>query len=134
MVINCILINITFSRTPVTVPAISTTASGENMFVTCQFEFALGTYTWRCTHANRFVCEIEKNAVCFKQDCFSLKFFFDVVYVNGGGDKIVTISCWYGKIYVDVVRFSFLSFFSKVIWVLLCMRILGNFMFKCLGL
>ena len=69
-------------------PEISTTASGENMFVTSQFEFALGTYTWRCTHANRFVCEIEKNAVCFKQDCFSLKFFFDVVYVNGGGVKV----------------------------------------------
>ena len=34
----------TFSRTSVTVPAISTTSSGDNMFVTCQFEFALGTY------------------------------------------------------------------------------------------
>ena len=95
------------------------------MFVTSQFEFALGTYTWRCTHANRFVCEIEKNAVCFKQDCFSLKFFFDVVYVNGGGVKVDEHCNYTLLVYVDVVRFSFLYFLPfrcvlKVIWVLYC--------------
>ena len=50
-------LNITFSRTSVTVPAISTTSSGENVFVTCQFEFALETLEM---HANRFVCKLRK--------------------------------------------------------------------------
>ena len=86
MVINCILINITFSRTSVTVPAISTTSSGENVFVTCQFEFDLGRILGDTRESVR--CKIEENAVRFKQDYFSLKFFFDVVYVNGGGVKV----------------------------------------------
>ena len=67
-------------------------------------------------HANRFVCKIEKNAVCFKQDCFRLKFFFGVVYVNGGGVK-VDEHCNYRLLvwerYVDVVRLSFSFFLFK---------------------